>query len=94
MYWQPVIRGVIDDYNDRVERENTPPVITRAEFDRNKIGMTYDEVVEIIGTEGDSDRKENSLRVLYSWTNRFVYDGAFIEVEDGRMIDKEWRPPH
>jgi hypothetical protein len=49
-----------------------PPVVTKAEFDRIKEGMSYDEVVKVIGAPGEqlsSNDLAGIKTVMYSWAN-------------------------
>jgi len=56
---------------EKSEPENKP-TISKAEFDAIKTGMTYEEVVEIIGSEGEvmSETGEEGTdlhTIIYSW---------------------------
>jgi hypothetical protein len=48
------------------------PVVTKAEFDRIKEGMTYEDVVKIIGASGEQQSSSDIAgykTVMYSWMN-------------------------
>ena len=49
-----------------------PPVVTRAEYDQLREGMTYEEAVRIIGVRGDELSRSDLAgfsTVMYSWMN-------------------------
>ena len=49
-----------------------PPVVTRSEYERIREGMTYRQVVEIIGANGEEQSRSNLAgitTVMYSWMN-------------------------
>lgn len=49
-----------------------PPVVTRAEYDQLREGMTYEEAVRIIGVRGDEQSRSDLAgitTVMYSWMN-------------------------
>jgi hypothetical protein len=48
------------------------PVVTKIEYDRIKEGMTYRQVIEIIGAAGDEPSRSDLAgfrTVMYSWVN-------------------------
>jgi hypothetical protein len=73
-----------------------PAQITREEYDRIEVGMTYKETVAIVGEEGKVD-----------WENESQYTGHLAEVQwsaggrsfalchfaRGRVSDKSWYTP-
>jgi hypothetical protein len=49
-----------------------PPVVTKGEFDRIADGMTYEQVVQIIGAPGEvlsSSDMAGTKTVMYAWKN-------------------------
>jgi hypothetical protein len=49
-----------------------PPVVTQAQYDRIREGMTYEQVLDVIGTDGQELSRSNMAgysTVMYSWTN-------------------------
>lgn len=54
------------------KKEVNKPTITKAEFDKIKNGMTYDEVVKIIGGKGELNSEtgaegDDLYTVMYTW---------------------------
>lgn len=54
------------------KKEVNKPTITKAEFDKIKNGMTYDEVVKIIGGKGEMNSEtgaegDDLYTVMYTW---------------------------
>lgn len=74
-----------------------PDVVTRANYDEIKTGMSYSEVVDIIGSEGDEAASTSMEGVegvmpsittkIYSWQNS---DGSNMNVtfQNDEMISK------
>lgn len=58
----------------QVDKEmNAPQKITLAKFNKIKSGMTYEEVVEILGEEGtvmSDSEMGGQTAVMYSWSNK------------------------
>jgi uncharacterized protein DUF3862/zinc ribbon protein len=66
------------------------PVITKAEFDRIADGLTYEQVVEIIGAPGEvlsSSDLAGFKTIMYSWANS---NGSNMNAmfQNGRLIQK------
>ncbi len=66
------------------------PVITRAEYGRIQTGMTYEQVVEVIGVGGvELSRNQigDLVTVMYSWTNE---NGSNMNAmfQKGELIQK------
>ncbi|MCL4837057.1 MAG: zinc-ribbon domain-containing protein [Thermoanaerobaculia bacterium] len=56
----------------RVPVLQDPPVVTRAEYDQLREGMTYEEAVRIVGARGDEQSRSDLAgltTVMYSWMN-------------------------
>lgn len=70
-------------------------VITIAEYNKIRPGMTYDECVKIIGAEGSlsGGGGGNSVAVtdFYSWRNTPHNYWANISFQNGRVQSKTWR---
>lgn len=66
------------------------PVVTRAEYDRLRDGISYSEAVSIIGTSGDELSRSDLAgisTVMYSWANA---NGSNMNAmfQDGKLITK------
>ena len=82
------------------EEPEAPPAeglvtITMEEYDQIKIGMTYDEVREIVGGDGENVSSADfgigseSIMEIYSWDGaEDGYGSATIIVQDGTVISK------
>jgi hypothetical protein len=49
-----------------------PPIVTQAQYDRIRDGMSYEQVLDVIGTDGQELSRSNMAgysTVVYSWTN-------------------------
>ncbi len=70
---QPKIKQPLTLYEYlAAEKANNPPTITLEEFNQIKNGMTYEDVVEIIGGEGtllseSGSKNSEYYTVMYSW---------------------------
>lgn len=71
---------VVDSEEDSTE---DVPSITKADFDKVKNGMTYEEVVEIFGSEGELIAETESpgseyYSATYDWTKGFDYSVTVV----------------
>lgn len=80
--------------DERAESENKP-TISKDEFDSISTGMTYDEVVEVIGSEGevlsevDLDIGEQYKTIMYMWKGEgSLGANANITFQDGKVTAK------
>lgn len=87
---QPI---TIDEYIDKVENYN-PPTISMEEFSKIKNGMTYNEVKEIIGSEGELLSESGAPGSPY-YTVMYAWDGsgslganAIFMFQGGKLISK------
>ena len=65
--------------------------INEEKFDSIQNGMTYDEVVELIGTEGTSlseSEVSGIVTEMYSWESSDGFGNATITFQDGIVINK------
>jgi hypothetical protein len=67
-----------------------PPVVTKGEFDRVADGMTYEQVVQVIGAPGEvlsSSDIAGTKTVMYSWKNS---NGSNMNAmfQNGNLITK------
>lgn len=68
--------------------------ITMAEFEKIQNGMTYEEVVNIIGAEGEiisetGQKGEQFYTVLYQWEGESGFGAnANATFQDGKMVNK------
>lgn len=89
----PQIFGtILERHENQIAEEYSPnsPVITKAESDQIREGMSYEEVVKIIGSEGTLEKETKTkdyIHTAYKWENN---DGssAFIQ-----FIDKNTGTP-
>ncbi|MGR6115870.1 DUF3862 domain-containing protein [Aeribacillus composti] len=77
---------------EETEPENKP-TISKAEFDAIKTGMTYEEVVKIIGSEGEvrSETGEAGSEfhtIMYSWDGEGVGANATLMFQGGKLQSK------
>jgi len=69
---------------------NSPPVVTKAEYDRIAEGMTYEQVRGIIGATGEELARNNIAgieTVMYSWMNS---NGSNMNAmfQNGKLMQK------
>ena len=62
------------------------PIITRAEYDRIQNGMTYAQVVAIVGSPA-TDYAERDNLIIAQWINPDG-SGASVDIWDGRVTAK------
>ena len=94
----PYVKGDWDDPS--YEDPETPPAedlvtITMEEYDQIEIGMTYDEVREIVGGDGENVSStdigigDEFVMEIYSWDSAGDgFGSATIIVQDGTVISK------
>ncbi|USK43708.1 hypothetical protein [Cytobacillus oceanisediminis] len=79
----PQILGtVLEKHEGKLAEKYSPtsPIVSKAEADQIKIGMTYDEVVKIIGHEGTLEREtkmSHATSTSYIWKNK---DGSYAAI--------------
>jgi len=69
----------------------TPAVITLAEYNQLQDGMSYSKVVGIIGSEGIIDSQSDAgdyHAIVYHWTGNDDYSEAYVEFENDELIYK------
>jgi hypothetical protein len=70
--------------------------LTKENYDQVKVGMTKDQVIELLGKPGDKSETEIpglGLGKLESWTwNNVGYGGKVVMVsfQNGKVSDKSW----
>jgi Domain of Unknown Function with PDB structure (DUF3862) len=79
--------------NDEKSEPENKPTISKAEFDAIKTGMTYEEVVEIIGSEGEvrSETGEAGSEfhtIMYSWDGEGIGANASLMFQGGKLQSK------
>ena len=87
-------------HRETAERQEPPvssgPVVrsaaTLAEYNRIRVGMSYDEVREIIGAQG-TEMSRNPIggitTVMYSWRGAGIAGANMNAVfQDGKLVDK------
>jgi len=76
----------------RSERKSDEPMLTLAKFGQIQTGMSYDEVVAIIGNNGveQSTSEVGNIRtVMVSWANPGLMQGnASIIFQNGKLMSK------
>lgn len=87
-----VIGGISALGNDLSgEEKNISKYITLEEFNKIETGMTYDQVKEIIGSEGtvNSDTSYGGQRmIIYSWYGSDEISNANFNFENDSLINK------
>lgn len=91
-------RGTDDEENEKEpvdEPENTVSgKITKEDFDKIKDGMTYEEVVKIIGSEGEvmsesGSEGDPSHTIMYSWEGEGdIGANANMTFQGGELVNK------
>jgi hypothetical protein len=69
---------------------DSPPVVTKAEYDQIKEGMSYEEVCSIIGNRGEEQSRSDLAgitTVMYAWSNS---NGSNMNAmfQTGKLIQK------
>lgn len=91
----PDVQESVKELDALSEEMNQPPVITLAEFEAIKQGMTYQQVVQVVGTEGtlssesgfDNFDGTKTMFKTYSWNNADI-SSASIGFTDGKVDNK------
>lgn len=81
--------GVASTENNTIEKETSG--ITEEEFDSIETGMTYDEVVAIIGEDGTNISESEVAginTVIYEWTSSEIWGNANITFQNGKVVNK------
>ena len=75
--------------NNTVTKETSG--ITEEEFDSIETGMSYDEVVAIIGEDGTNISESEVAginTVIYEWTSSEIWGNANITFQNGKVVNK------
>ena len=70
---------------------NSPATITKAEFDQIKTGMTYAQVVKIVGGDGSvlSESEVAGIKtVMYMWYGEDGISNANIMIQNNKLVSK------
>lgn len=83
----------VSESSKQREIEEDKPTITKAEFDSIEEGMTYEEVVAIIGGEGELQAESGTPgdqfhTVLYIWEGDSTGSAANAMFQGGRLTSK------
>ena len=83
----------VSESSKQREIEEDKPTITKAEFDSIEEGMTYEEVVAIIGGEGELQAESGTPgdqfhTVLYVWEGDSAGSAANAMFQGGRLTSK------
>jgi hypothetical protein len=78
-----------------IDLRSDDPVVTFVKFDQLRQGMTYKEIVEIVGEEGvavsDSSREVEddgeTSTLVFEWKNGDL-SGMRISFKDGKLVEK------
>lgn len=75
------------------QRDNRPTVITLEEYSRLHNGMTYEEVVDVVGEEGTpvpvTEKDAAAGLTAFAWNNPGQFGGhAVITFKDGVITDR------
>ncbi|MHB9131815.1 MAG: outer membrane protein assembly factor BamE domain-containing protein [Armatimonadota bacterium] len=73
-----------------------PPIVTQEELDQLQVGMTYSQVVTIIGVEGKEKPIANSANIpdyakgatVYQWINADKSSAQVVFDKDGKLLSK------
>lgn len=71
--------------------ESEAATITKAEYDKIKNGMSYDDVVKIVGGEGESlsDSEIAGIKTaVYMWYGDDQISNANIMIQNGKVVSK------
>lgn len=82
----------VKNFQDNVRAaQNAPKVVTLAEFNQIRQGMTYGDVVKIIGANGEqgfSSKSQFGSMESYTWNNEgggFIGGSVSVTFNDGRV---------
>ncbi|QHE51854.1 DUF3862 domain-containing protein [Pontibacillus sp. HMF3514] len=70
------------------ESEEDAKLITNKEYHKIEKGMSYEEVVEIVGSEGKADSKKSDNTVHYIWEGKAPNSFAAITFNKDKVIRK------
>ncbi|KGX89597.1 hypothetical protein [Pontibacillus marinus] len=70
------------------ESEEDAKLITNKEYHKIEKGMSYEEIVEIVGGEGKADSKESDSTVHYIWDGKAPDSFASITFNQDKVIRK------
>lgn len=85
---------IVDTISDEVSDTSSEDKITLKKFNKIKTGMTYEQVVEIIGEEGttlsevDITGDEEYHTVTYYWYAEDGISNANVTIQGGKVISK------
>lgn len=87
---QEISRVVKDPFAPSSIRGSEPPIVTLAEYEQIREGMTYEQVKTIIGTPGQELSRSDLAgytTVMYSWSNT---NGSNMNAmfQNGRLVNK------
>lgn len=87
---QEIDRIVKDPFAPSSLRGSDPPVVTLAEYEQIREGMTYEQVRTVIGTPGEELSRSDLAgytTVMYSWSNP---NGSNMNAmfQNGRLVNK------
>ena len=91
----PDVQDAVNELNKTVEDMNAPPIVTLAEFNQIQTGMTYQQIVAIIGEQGTvmsessfPDGSGGQLQtIMYDWKNG-DFSGMNIIIQNGVLYQK------
>jgi hypothetical protein len=78
-----------------IDLRSDDPVVTLVKFDQLRNGMTYEEIVEIVGEEGaavsdsspEAEQDGDTRTLVFEWKNGDL-SGMKISFKDGKLIEK------
>jgi len=79
-----------------IDLRTDDPVVSFVKFDQLQKGMTYEEIVEIVGEEGtvvsdsstdEEQDGETKTTVVFEWKNG-DFSGMRISFKDGKLFEK------
>lgn len=87
----PEFQKAVEQANEQIQKTAEPPAVTLAEFNQIQNGMTYQEVVRIVGAEGTL-QSENTIgghNAMYAWQNASAFDGGMNAMfQNEKLIQK------
>ncbi len=78
-----------------VDLRTDDPVVTLVKFDQIRKGMTYEQIVEIVGEEGvvfsdssiEDDLDGEIKTIVFEWKNG-DFSGMKVTIKDGKLFEK------
>jgi len=65
--------------------------VTKENYEKLKLGMTYEQVTEILGQpDGKTESDMAGLGTYESWDYQSGFKGIFLIFENGKLTDKNW----